>query len=156
MLVLSRRKGESIEFAGMEIAIRVVSLSKSKVQLGIDAPREVVINRSEKLTKGTSVSPTRPKEPDLSAQVLEELARIESELAALAELASPKERKVARTVAADAIARLEGIERTVRMSRPRHHERPIAEFVKSVEPPTSCVQQSEAIYTIDPTPVCVA
>ena len=46
MLVLSRKKSESIVIDG-NIVITVVDVRGDKVRLGIDAPREVPIHRSE-------------------------------------------------------------------------------------------------------------
>ena len=47
MLVLSRKLGESIEIGGQKIVVRVLGIKRSKVQLGIDAPPEIAIHRSE-------------------------------------------------------------------------------------------------------------
>lgn len=46
MLVLSRKPGEEIVIAG-GIVLRVVEVRKGRVRLGIDAPRDVVIERGE-------------------------------------------------------------------------------------------------------------
>lgn len=46
MLILSRKEEESI-FLGKDIEIVVVSIGEGKVKLGIKAPREVDIVRSE-------------------------------------------------------------------------------------------------------------
>jgi len=46
MLVLSRKAGESI-FLGNDIEIKVVSISKDKVKLGIEAPKEISVIRGE-------------------------------------------------------------------------------------------------------------
>lgn len=46
MLVLSRKKNESIVIDG-EVTITVVEVRGDKVRLGIEAPREVPIHRSE-------------------------------------------------------------------------------------------------------------
>ncbi len=51
MLVLSRKSGESIEIGDQRVIVHVLSMRGSKVQLGIDAPREVAIHRSETLTQ---------------------------------------------------------------------------------------------------------
>jgi carbon storage regulator len=48
MLVLSRRKGESITIAG-GIKITVVGHSGPNIRLGIDAPRETGVIRTELL-----------------------------------------------------------------------------------------------------------
>jgi carbon storage regulator len=46
MLVLSRRNGESIVIGG-GITVKVLRVKGNIVQLGIDAPKEVAIQRSE-------------------------------------------------------------------------------------------------------------
>ena len=48
MLVLSRKTGDSIQIDG-EIRITVLGLEGNRVRLGIEAPREVAIMRSELL-----------------------------------------------------------------------------------------------------------
>ena len=47
MLVLSRTSSESIEFPALGISIKVLQLSRSRVRLGIDAPREIQVRRQE-------------------------------------------------------------------------------------------------------------
>ncbi len=46
MLVLSRKANESIQI-GNDIVITVVELSRGRVRLGIDAPKEVPVHREE-------------------------------------------------------------------------------------------------------------
>ena len=46
MLILERKRGESI-FIGSDIVVKVVSLGGKKVRLGIDAPREITVDREE-------------------------------------------------------------------------------------------------------------
>lgn len=48
MLVLSRKLDESIEI-GDDITIKVISIEKGVVKLGVDAPKNVSIVRSELL-----------------------------------------------------------------------------------------------------------
>ena len=48
MLVLSRKAGESIEIGDHEVIVHVLATRGSRVQLGIDAPPQVAIHRSEK------------------------------------------------------------------------------------------------------------
>ena len=55
MLVLSRKKNESIEIGG-DITIKVISIGKGRVKLGIQAPDHVRIIRSELLTTGIFVT----------------------------------------------------------------------------------------------------
>ena len=47
MLVLSRHRGESIELADGLITIMIVGVRGDKVRVGIDAPDDVTIHRSE-------------------------------------------------------------------------------------------------------------
>lgn len=47
MLVLSRKKFESIVFPELGITIRVVELQGDKVRIGIDAPRKFTVLREE-------------------------------------------------------------------------------------------------------------
>jgi len=49
MLVVRRRAGEGIVVAG-EIAIEVIEISRTRVKLGISAPREVPVLRRETVT----------------------------------------------------------------------------------------------------------
>lgn len=46
MLVLSRKLDESIQI-GDDISVKVLGVSGQQVRLGIDAPREVQIDRAE-------------------------------------------------------------------------------------------------------------
>lgn len=46
MLVLSRKSNESIRI-GDEITIKVISVRGGRVRIGIDAPEDVIIRRSE-------------------------------------------------------------------------------------------------------------
>ena len=46
MLVLSRRPGESVVI-GRGIQVSVVSISRSRVRIAIEAPREVAVDRRE-------------------------------------------------------------------------------------------------------------
>jgi len=46
MLVLSRRKGEVI-YIGHDVSIVVVEIRGDKVRLGIQAPKDVPVHRSE-------------------------------------------------------------------------------------------------------------
>ena len=46
MLVLSRKEGESIAIGG-EIVITVFEVSRGRVRLGIEAPREISVQRGE-------------------------------------------------------------------------------------------------------------
>ncbi|MDQ6997151.1 MAG: carbon storage regulator CsrA [Mariprofundus sp.] len=47
MLILTRKKGESIAI-GDNIQIQVLNVKGGQVRIGIDAPREVSVNREER------------------------------------------------------------------------------------------------------------
>lgn len=46
MLVLTRRAGQGIRI-GSDIEVRVIRIEGDRVVLGFDAPREIVVSRSE-------------------------------------------------------------------------------------------------------------
>jgi carbon storage regulator len=46
MLVLSRKPGESV-YIGNNIEVKVVSISKDRVKLGFEAPRDISLIRGE-------------------------------------------------------------------------------------------------------------
>ncbi len=48
MLILTRKKGESIAI-GDNIQIQVLNVKGGQVRIGIDAPREISVNREENL-----------------------------------------------------------------------------------------------------------
>lgn len=62
MLVLSRRYGEKI-YIGDNICITVVEICEGKVRLGIEAPRDVPVNREEMLPARARTT-TLPKDAD--------------------------------------------------------------------------------------------
>ncbi|MGI9474325.1 MAG: carbon storage regulator [Rubripirellula sp.] len=153
MLVLSRKQGESIEFPELNVVVRVMQLKKSKVQLGIEAPRTIKVDRSEMVTKtgadestlpdeGSQKSPVEsPCEVDGEAgnddaqlfaqRLIDDLLKLEAEVAAMAELVSSKDRGLARQVAAVSIERLAALRRAVRLAERRGQARPIADFIKA-------------------------
>ena len=47
MLVLSRKINEQVLIPGLNITVTVLSIGSNRVQLGIDAPRNVDITRPE-------------------------------------------------------------------------------------------------------------
>ena len=51
MLVLSRKVGEKIVIGGT-ITITLVEIQRGKVRLGIEAPKDVPVMRTELLTEG--------------------------------------------------------------------------------------------------------
>ncbi len=58
MLVLSRRDGEQI-LVGDNVVIKVLAISHGRVRVGIEAPRDVQVRRSELLASDRFVSPVR-------------------------------------------------------------------------------------------------
>ncbi len=50
MLVLSRKNGEKIQIAD-DIIITVVEIDRGKVRLGIDAPKDIPVFRTELLER---------------------------------------------------------------------------------------------------------
>lgn len=57
MLVLSRKEGDSITI-GQNIFIKIVAVEGDRVRLGIDAPKEIRIFRSELLEETISINKT--------------------------------------------------------------------------------------------------
>lgn len=51
MLVLTRRPGQCLAI-GEDVEICIIEASKTRVRIGIDAPRRVAVVRSEVLEKG--------------------------------------------------------------------------------------------------------
>lgn len=47
MLILSRKEGESIEIPELGVVIEVTSIKKSRITIGIEAPKELAILRGE-------------------------------------------------------------------------------------------------------------
>ena len=114
MLVLSRKENETIEFPALGVVIRVFGLTQKRVQVGIDAPISLKIIRGEK--RATEMAhPVPPDSVESIAEhvIEEEFGRLESELAALAELAGVRELALSRQVAADATERMSRIRRTM-------------------------------------------
>lgn len=129
MLVLSRKQGESIEFKELDVIVRVISLKRSKVQLGIDAPRHIRVDRSEIASENScDASNVAAVEYD---RIRDELVSVQAELAALAELADADSGSTAQRMAADSIERIDSILGSLRTAtRERSEPRPISDFVK--------------------------
>lgn len=131
MLVLSRKKGEAVEFAELDVVVRVISLAKSKVQLGIEAPREITIHRSEIAPEQHSSPAADGTAESFLATVLNELSTVEARLAALSEFADANGSRCAGEIAADSMERLGRVKRALgRSHRQQSKARPIADFIK--------------------------
>ena len=71
MLVLSRKKDESIEI-GRDIVVTVVETRGDKVRLGIEAPRDIPVHRSEvaaAIRRANGEEPDEPVAPEPDAAV---------------------------------------------------------------------------------------
>ena len=70
MLVLARKTDESIQL-GDDIMIKVISIDKGVVKLGIDAPQDINIIRSELLedVKDSNVASSREVDGSLLSQL---------------------------------------------------------------------------------------
>lgn len=134
MLVLSRKEGESIEFRDLDVCVRVIQLKKSKVQLGIEAPRTIQVDRTETLGRYADkeycgghqmLSPLDQKfaqkrvqadhgEPE--ERLVNELAKLEVEVMTLAELVTSNDKKLAGQTALIALERLHRLRKMLRAS----------------------------------------
>lgn len=56
MLVLSRREGQTIRLPGLDIEISVLKTQGGRVQIGIEAPREISIQRGERVLDEESLA----------------------------------------------------------------------------------------------------
>jgi carbon storage regulator CsrA len=114
MLVLSRKIGESIELPGLGVVVRVLDLKKSRIEIGIDAPRDVAITRgelsdpAEKSVAKKQLAKPRPVAKSIASS-LHPWAKIEARIAALAELASPEDQDAAHRIASEAIEQLHAV-----------------------------------------------
>jgi carbon storage regulator len=70
MLVLMRRPGESIHI-GPNIVVTLVALERNRARIGIEAPREVPIDREEIAEKKRLESLAEPEEPEVEDPELE-------------------------------------------------------------------------------------
>jgi len=68
MLVLSRKSGEKIVIAG-EITVQVLGISGNRVRLGIVAPEQCRISRSERSADEFAESSRRAAAPVLAGSV---------------------------------------------------------------------------------------
>jgi carbon storage regulator CsrA len=75
MLVLARKLNESIVI-GDDIVVKVVAIENGVVKLGIDAPREVSIIRSELIEEVTKSNRAAAQSTSFSKDQAEELSRL--------------------------------------------------------------------------------
>ena len=150
MLVLSRKEGESIEFRDLNVCVRVIQLKKSKVQLGIEAPRTIQVDRTETLARygenehsGSQQNlqqlhrkfdqnrvQTNPNESE--QRLFDELAKLEVEVMTLAELVTSKDRDLARQTALVSLERLNGLRKMLKVSSAtRSTPRSISDFIQA-------------------------
>tara|TARA_R110002049_G_scaffold50370_3_gene143074 strand:- start:113595 stop:114176 length:582 start_codon:yes stop_codon:yes gene_type:complete len=153
MLVLSRKADEALEFPELGVVIRVVSLKRTKVHLGIDAPQRIKVRRAE--------VPERPSESQTNRSSQErrfeshrlghELGRLESQIAALAQLADPAHRELADQVTADAQVQIDKINRLSVSVVPASQENPTSDlaWAASSKIDAACVRQSSAQYKFE-------
>ncbi|MGI9468461.1 MAG: carbon storage regulator [Rubripirellula sp.] len=150
MLVLSRKEGESIEFRDLNVCVRVIQLKKSKVQLGIEAPRTIQVDRTETLAchdenerSGGQQNPPRlsrkfdqkrlqTNQSESEERLLDELAKLEVEVMTLAELVTAKNQDLARQTALVSLERLNGVRKMLQVSSTtRSTPRSISDFIKA-------------------------
>lgn len=74
MLIIRRRRGESIVI-GEDIEIEILETSPTQVKLGINAPKDVTVLRSEiRVTRDVNrVSSTPPADPEKLTLLVEQL-----------------------------------------------------------------------------------
>ena len=114
------------------------------MQLGIEAPREIQIDRSETVERSSEATPadgavrsvgTREdtvNRDEVDQQLLDELAKLEVEVLALSELVASKDRDLARQTATVSLERVNALRNTLSvMSSRRGATRSIAEFMQS-------------------------
>ncbi|OUW85694.1 MAG: hypothetical protein CBD74_03090 [Saprospirales bacterium TMED214] len=151
MLVLSRKQGESIEFRDLNVCVRVIQLKKSKVQLGIEAPRTIQVDRTETLARhddenkpsvgrlnllpvGRKLDQKRVQASQSASEqrLFDELAKLEVELMTLAELVTSKDQDLARQTALVSLERLNGVRKMLQFcSAPRSRPRSISDFMQA-------------------------
>jgi carbon storage regulator len=73
MLVIRRRAGESL-FIGEGVEIKILEVGPSQVKLGIEAPKEVTVLRSEvRETQQANQAAARQASPESLAEMLKKL-----------------------------------------------------------------------------------
>ncbi|TWT83307.1 hypothetical protein CA13_47720 [Planctomycetes bacterium CA13] len=82
MLILSRKENESIHI-GDDIVVVVTRIGRNRVQIGIDAPREMRIRRSELADAPSETSPSQSTSKGSSVPPVHNAVSIQNELAGL-------------------------------------------------------------------------
>ncbi len=150
MLVLSRKEGESIAFRDLNVCVQVIQLKKSKVQLGIEAPRTIQVDRTETLDRydekehsagrqnlsrlggGFDQKRVQTSQGESEQRLLDELAKLEVEVMTLAELVTSKDQDLARQTALVSLERLKGVRKMLQFSSTtRGLPRSISDFIQS-------------------------
>lgn len=74
MLIIRRRRGESIVI-GEDIEIEILETSPTQVKLGISAPKEVIVLRSEiRVTRDVNrAASTHSPDPDILSHLAEQI-----------------------------------------------------------------------------------
>ncbi|MCP4941417.1 MAG: hypothetical protein GY924_05490 [Planctomycetaceae bacterium] len=150
MLVLSRKEGESIEFRDLNVCVRVIQLKKSKVQLGIEAPRTIQVDRTEtlgrygenehsgsqqnlqQLRRKFDQNRVQTNQNESEQRLFDELAKLEVEVMTLAELVTSKDQDLARQTALVSLERLNGLRKMLQVSSAmRSTPRSISDFIQT-------------------------
>lgn len=75
MLVIRRRAGESL-FIGDDVEIRILEVGPSQVKLGIAAPKEITVLRSEvRATQQANLEASKLASPDSVEDLLKKLRK---------------------------------------------------------------------------------
>jgi carbon storage regulator len=75
MLVIRRRAGESL-FIGEDVEIRILEIGTSQVKLGIEAPKDITVLRSEvRETQQANIAAALEKSPETLARLLARFRR---------------------------------------------------------------------------------
>jgi carbon storage regulator len=72
VLILTRRMGESV-CIGDQVTVTVLAVKGAQVRLGINAPREVTVDRQEVHERKLAQGRSRPRSDSLSESPLEPL-----------------------------------------------------------------------------------
>ncbi|GEM_PF-4349456 len=147
MLVLSRKPTESLELPDLGVQIRILRCTPSQVQIGIDAPRSIRVIRGE-----LSCDDIRSLPDQLDAVHSQRLlARLESQVCALAEMSAASDRDLASSVAEEATATLQQLRRQLSgaaRTKPPIRSLRAGAIAADAAVPSSCVRQTESGYAI--------